>query len=170
LPPFINKSIILSLSSICISSKSLCPNIFCSFSPKGKSKIKKPKFHKGYYPSNKNGGKEMYYRSRWECEVYECLERLNEVAKYDAEPFSVKYTFNGKVHEYNPDLSILKVDGKIEIWEIKPQNQTELPKNEAKWVACNNYCQSRGWEFIVLTENGIAQLKKKVQDQQLTSD
>lgn len=130
----------------------------------GKMKQRKPKFREGYLISSKNGGKEMHYRSGYECEVYECLECLPEVIKYDVEPFKVKYTFEGEVHEYNPDLSVLFNDGRIEIWEIKPSNQTALPRNTAKWAACQQHCESRGWNFIVMTEKGIGKLKVAAKD------
>jgi hypothetical protein len=118
----------------------------------------------GYFISKKNGGKEMHYRSGYECEVYACLEKIPEVIKYDVEPFPIKYLYNGKQHEYNPDLSIIYDDDRVEIWEIKPANQTALPLNEAKWAACQCYCESRGWSFIVVTEVGIGKLKKRTSE------
>lgn len=120
-----------------------------------------PKFREGYFMSAKNG-KEMHYRSGYEVEVYECLECIPEVIKYDVEPFKVDYIFEGERHEYNPDLSIYFVDGHVEIWEIKPASQTALPKNQAKWSACQHFCEARGWQFMVMTEVGIGKLKKSV--------
>ncbi len=128
----------------------------------GKMKARKPKFREGYLCSNKNGGKEMHYRSGLECEVYECLEALPDVVKYDVEPFAVKYSFQGEVHDYNPDLSVFFSDGHVEIWEIKPAKQTTLDKNKAKWASCQQHCEARGWEFLVLTEVGIGRLKSKI--------
>lgn len=138
-------------------------------SPKGGKGLKprKPKFREGFMTSNKNGGKEMHYRSGLECEVYECLEGMPEVVKYDVEPFAVKYSFQGEVHDYNPDLSIVFDDGRVEIWEIKPAKQTTLEKNKAKWTACQQYCETRGWDFLVLTEVGIGRLKSRIRQQKL---
>jgi hypothetical protein len=129
----------------------------------GKVTQRKPKFREGYFISGKNQ-KEMHYRSGYECEVYECLESILEVIKYDVEPFKVDYIFEGDRHEYNPDLSIFFSDGRVEIWEIKPANQTQLPKNHAKWAACQSYCEARGWSFMVMTEVGIGKLKKAARD------
>lgn len=130
----------------------------------GKLKQRKPKFREGYLLSTKNGGKEMHYRSGMECDVYECLEAMPEVISYSVEPFKVQYTFEGNTHEYNPDLSILFDDGHIEVWEIKPSNQTQLPKNSAKWAACDQHCQARGYAFMVLTEIGMGKLKQKIKN------
>jgi hypothetical protein len=135
-------------------------------SPTGKLKQRRPKFREGYLVSTKNGGKEMHYRSGMECDVYECLEAMPEVVKYDVEPFKVQYSFEGEIHEYNPDLAILFDDGHTEIWEIKPSNQTHLPKNNAKWAACNQHCQTRGYNFMVLTEVGMGKLKQRIKSNQ----
>jgi len=136
-------------------------------SPKGgKLKARRPMFREGYMISNKNGGREMHYRSGMECEVYECLEAMSEVIGYEVEPFKVQYSFEGNIHEYNPDLKVIFDDGRIEIWEIKPANQTNLPKNSAKWTACNQYCQTRGLGFMVLTEVGMGKLKQRIRNAQ----
>jgi hypothetical protein len=137
--------------------------VWHDFSDKKKRKTRKPKFREGYFLSKKMG-KEIHYRSGYECEVYETLENDPDVISYSEEPFSVKYFFEGKQHDYNPDIMVKFVDGKIEIWEIKPSNQTALPKNKAKWVACNEYCLTRAWQFMVLTEMGINKYKKEVKN------
>lgn len=134
-------------------------------SKSGKLKANKPKFRQGSIISDKNGGKEMKYRSGYECEVYESLEALNNIKKYDVEPFSVLYTFQGESHRYIPDLSIQFTDGSIEVWEIKPSNQTQLERNQKKWEACNEHCKARGWEFKVITEKGIGLLREAVKSQ-----
>jgi hypothetical protein len=131
----------------------------------GKLKNRKPKFRQGSIISDKNGGKEMKYRSGYECEVYECLEALKSVKRYDAEPFSIQYTFQGQVQRYIPDITIEFTDGRVEVWEIKPSNQTHLERNQKKWEACNEHCKTRGWEFKVITEKGIGLLREAVAEQ-----
>ncbi len=128
---------------------------------KGQSKGKQ-KFRQGHFVSMKNGGKEFYYESSYECEVFECLEQISEVTAYDAQPIKsgIPYLYKGDQHHYYPDISLQFVDGHIEIWEIKPASQTMLPLNEAKWEAAKRYCEVRGWNFIVVTEVGIGKLKK----------
>lgn len=132
----------------------------------GKMNTKMPHFREGYLDSVKNG-KEMHYRSGMECEVYELLERWDEVTKYEDEPFPVKYQFRGEQHDYFPDIRISFRDGTTEVWEVKPSSQTQIEKNKAKWSACNNHCLTRGWKFMVLTEKGMQKLRKKIQDQRL---
>lgn len=120
---------------------------------------KKPTFKEGYYYSHKNN-KPMHYRSGYELEVYKALDNIDDVMEYYVEPIKIGYLFEGKKHTYNPDLVIIYKNNRKEVWEIKPSNQTDLPKNNAKWVACNSYCESRGWKFVVITERGIGKLKK----------
>lgn len=127
-----------------------------------KLKTRKPKFREGYMVSLKNNGKEMHYKSGLECEFYECLEVIPEVLQYDVEPIAVPYFFEGKSHQYYPDLSINFVNGEVEIWEIKPASQSTLPINEAKWKAAEIYCKKRGWKFITVHEEHLQKLKKRI--------
>lgn len=126
---------------------------------KKKKKSKKPNFDQGKFFSEKNG-KAISHKSGYEKTVYECLEHINEVVGYQEEPFSVPYFYKGERREYYPDLIVHLADGKKEVWEIKPSNQTHIEQNRAKWDACYNYCLHRGWPFKVKTEKGIEQLKK----------
>lgn len=73
-------------------------------------------------------------------------------------------------------VQIRKADGtaKIAIIEVKPKSQTVQPKktgrmsdktyetnlktwltNSSKWHAARKFCATKGWEFIVLTEDHI---------------
>jgi hypothetical protein len=133
---------------------------------KGGKKSRKPTFRKGHFVSLKNGGKEFEYESSYECEVLECIEVIPEVIAYEAQPFKqgIPYLYKGEAHHYFPDILLKFNDGHVEVWEIKPANQTMLPLNEAKWHAATLYCQTRGWEFIVITEVGIGKLKHRVKN------
>jgi hypothetical protein len=137
--------------------------------PKRKGKTQKPRFRSGSFISNKMNGKEMAYKSSWECAVYECLESLPEVLAYWVEPVKIPYLFEGQTHNYLPDLRIQFDDGHIEIWEIKPSEQTSLPINKAKWESAKSYCLARNWDFDVMTEMKIDKLKKIVQDRRRKS-
>lgn len=128
---------------------------------KGGKNKKKVTFRKGWFASHKMG-KEFYYRSGLECEVYEILELLPYVLQYDVEPIEIPYLFEGNPHKYTPDLAILYDNNSREITEIKPSSQTRLPQNIAKWEAAEKYCLTRGWQFNVLTEQGVRKLKKRI--------
>jgi hypothetical protein len=123
---------------------------------------KKPKFKDGFLLSTKNGGKQMHYRSSWEREIYEYLEKEEAVAGYMVESLKVEYFYKGKMRNYIPDLLIHFKDGHYEVWEVKPSNQHSLKMNEAKWAACRNYCLARGWQFEVINETTMKLLKMKL--------
>lgn len=138
--------------------------IWYDFSSKSKKiKTKKPNFKEGYLVSIKNNGQAMHYRSGYELEIYECLERIDEVVSYEVEPEDcvTSYFWNGKWRKYHPDLKVHFADGKVEIWECKPSAQCSSDQNRAKWDACAERCKSRDIEFKVKTEKGISKLRKR---------
>ena len=76
------------------------------------------------------------------------------------------------MHRYFVDLKITFESGNTILVEIKPEKETELPKNpnkskryigEAmtyvknmnKWEAANEYAKDRGWEFQIWTEKTL---------------
>lgn len=121
---------------------------------------RKVSFKSGFFESKKNG-KSMHYRSSWEETFYKCLEVKGDVFSYDVEPFKIPYFYKSQKKHYYPDLIVKFADGRIEICEIKPANQTGLEQNKAKWAACEHFCQLRGWKFTVYTEVLIEKLKKE---------
>ena len=137
--------------------------IWKDFSPRG-PKTRKPRFRNGTFISNKQNGKKLTYRSGMEAEVYECLESMPEVVAYDVEPLEIPYLLEGVSHIDKPDISILFLDGHKELWEVKPASQTSLPVNDAKWTYATEYCEKRGWNFMVLTEVGLGKLKRRAQE------
>lgn len=135
--------------------------IWKDFSGK-KTKTKRPKFKEGYHVSKKMNGKSFYYRSGYEKTVFECLEKWSAVLAFEVEPFIIPYIHKGQERKYTPDVFVKFTDGTTEIWEIKPSNQTSLQKNKDKWSAANVLCEHKGWNFVVMVESKINQLKKIV--------
>ena len=143
--------------------------VWRDFKPNGEKKATKaPTFRTGKFSSLKTGC-DLTYRSGLECEFYELLEADNDVIGFFAEPFKVPYYYIkdgiGEWHDYIPDLRINFKDGTTEIWEIKPSSQTHYDQNKAKWGAMHDHALNHGWEFIVQTEVGLGQLKKKINKQ-----
>lgn len=128
------------------------------------SKFKKKRntaFKQGNFYSKKNN-KTYFFRSGLEAECYKILENKRDIAKYAVESLEIEYNYEGKIRRYIPDILVEYNNGKKEVWEIKPKNQTKMPKNLAKWKAADEYCRRRNMEFMVLTERGIKMLKKKI--------
>jgi hypothetical protein len=137
--------------------------IWKDWSSKGGKKVGKTRtpWKDGSFTSIKMNGTEIHYRSRWECQCYECLEMLTEVVAYHGEPVKIPYLFKGESHTYNPDILVQLDDGTTELWEIKPQDQTHWDINQAKWDAAKAFCEARGWKFVVITEKVLDRLKKQ---------
>lgn len=131
----------------------------------GKVKTKR-KFKEGYHHSTKMQ-RDFYHRSGYEKTVYELLDSWNEVLAYDVEPFNIPYIHEGEVHQYKPDIFVVFIDDRKEIWEIKPSNQTSLQKNKDKWVAARAACDARGWGFKVVVEKDMKLLAETVKRQHL---
>jgi hypothetical protein len=127
----------------------------------------------GRRPNNRQGtfcsrkmGMDFDYKSGLECDFLECLESDMDVDGFLYEAIKIPYYWRGDWHEYTPDVKVRYSDGSIQIWEVKPANQTTYDQNTAKWAAANNFCANLGWEFIVMTEVGLGKLKAKVKRQQ----
>jgi hypothetical protein len=112
------------------------------------------------------------------------LDAHPSVVEWTSEPFGIPYWSpidHGKPdrrrHRYYPDFWVKKkqADGTVAemLIEIKPYKQTVKPEqprmltkrflneartygvNIAKWKAAEQYCNDRGWQFVVLTEKQL---------------
>jgi hypothetical protein len=137
--------------------------VWKDFSSKG-SKTRKPKFKTGKYESTKTG-KILGYRSGLEEKLYRILDQHNDVVSFYSEPFRIDYIHKGQAHKYTPDLIVNFFDGRKQVWEVKPANQTDLELNKNKWKAAEEACKIRGWSFEVFTEQRINKLAKEVRSQ-----
>lgn len=131
----------------------------------GKPTTRKPKFRSGEFESKKSG-KLIRYRSGMEEEFYNLLEQDNDVLSFHAEPYKVPYFWQGKWHDYIPDIRVNFADGSVEIWEVKPANQTTYDQNKAKWASAHNWALNHGWQFIVQTEIALGKLNSKVKNKE----
>ena len=126
----------------------------------------------------------IIYRSSWEYKFCIWCDENQKVLNWSSEPIEIKYLFrkDNKAHRYFPDFYFkqLKVDQSIVEYlvEIKPKPQIQKPKppkrnskkalasykflaeeyikNMDKYNAARQYCKNRNWQFIVLTEDTIA--------------
>ena len=133
----------------------------------GKYKVKNIKKYKG-------DPDKVTYRSHWEKLCFMWCENNSKVKSWSSEETVVPYKWDvdKKMHRYFVDLKITFDTGNTILVEIKPEKETELPKNpnkskryigEAmtyvknmnKWEAANEYAEDRGWEFQIWTENTL---------------
>ena len=113
----------------------------------------------------------IIYRSSYEYKFIMWLENSNKVKYWGSECFSIPYFYiDGTTHRYYPDYFVEMMNGDKYVIEIKPKNQTQQPLNEncwawkeyqknlCKWRAAKEFCEKKGYQFKILTENTIKQL------------
>jgi hypothetical protein len=145
--------------------------------------------HKGKY-SIKNVEKyvgdptNIIYRSLWERRVCVYLDTNPNVLNWSSESVVVPYIspMDNRYHRYFVDFWIRIRDRagvvKEKLIEVKPFKQTIEPVqkkkvtksyltevetwvvNSAKWKAARAYCESRNWEFVIMTEKNLFGHKK----------
>ena len=138
----------------------------------------------GFRPKNpakyKGNPTKIIYRSLWEFKVFKWLDLHPQVIWWQSEEVIVPYRspIDGKMHRYFPDFYIKIKQGngtyKKFIIEVKPKAQCKEPVktpkrktpkwynevktwgiNQAKWKCAIDYCENRGMEFKILTEDHL---------------
>lgn len=130
-------------------------------------------------------GKEVpTWRSLWERRVFVDLENNDSVVRWCSEGIRIPYVSpkDNRVHGYYPDLyvEVKNKDGGIDklIVEIKPYKETVPPVhtkrkrkktiiyetvtynvNISKWKAAKQFCSSKGFKFIIITEKSLNYFK-----------
>lgn len=117
-------------------------------------------------------------RSLWERRVCKYMDENKNILRWGSEEINIPYysPVDKKMHKYYPDFiaEIQTADGTIatSVIEVKPKKQCKPPKkkkktksyikecmtysiNEAKWNSAKKYCENKGWNFIILTEDNI---------------
>ena len=139
---------------------------------KGKFRPSKPKKYKGD-PTN------IVYRSLWELKFMRYCDSNNNIVKWSSEEIVIPYRspIDNRFHRYFPDFYLKYKDntGKMieKVVEIKPAKQVQEPKvqkrktkkyvtevvtyakNQAKWLAAEEFCKDRKWKFQILTEKEL---------------
>jgi hypothetical protein len=116
----------------------------------------------------------VQYRSMWEKLSFLWCEKNPKVKRWSSEEIVIPYICptDRRPHRYFMDLLIEWDDKTVTLVEIKPKSQTKPPrksknrtrnlqeaatymKNQAKWVAAQEYARKRGWKFEIWTEKEL---------------
>jgi len=136
---------------------------------KGRFRPSNPKKYRGDFTN-------IIYRSLWELKFMRECDSHPDIVEWASEEIVISYRniVDGKMHRYFPDFWIRKINNDITLVEIKPSTQSVPPQkkskitkryieevttwgtNLSKWRAAQQYCDNRGWTFMVLTEKGEA--------------
>lgn len=145
---------------------------------KGRFRPTRPEKYKGD-PGN------IFYRSSWELDVMQWLDRRPDVVWWASEERCVWYPHPvaKRQKRYFPDFIVCyERDGTqyTEMIEVKPSKHVKGPSknpkrrtkswmkevetyiiNQSKWKAARGYCEDRGWSFRLLTEENVPSWKKR---------
>ena len=137
-----------------------------------------------YFPSNpkkyKGNPNQIIYRSLWERKVMVYCDKNDAIIEWGSEEVIVPYLspMDGKIHRYFPDfyMKVRQADGSTKkfIIEVKPKSQCKQPVknpkrrttkwfnevktfaiNQAKWKSAREFCEDKGMEFKIFTEDHI---------------
>lgn len=121
----------------------------------------------------------IYYRSLWERNFMVYCDNNSAILEWGSEEIIIPYIspLDGRKHRYFPDfyIKVKQADGSIKkiIIEVKPKKQCkppDIPKkktkrfinevrtwgvNKAKWESAIEWCNDRGMEFKILTEDHV---------------
>jgi len=138
---------------------------------KGKYKVKNPSKYEGDCTK-------VIFRSLWERQFFRWCEDNDNVVKWSSESVVIPYRCktDNRMHRYFMDVKVKFRNGKTYLIEIKPEIQTQPPKqpkrksqkylkevmtyvkNTSKWEQAEIYCEKRGWEFKIFTEKTLKSL------------
>ena len=129
------------------------------------------------YRGNPN---QIIYRSLWERKVMVYCDKNDAIIEWGSEEVIVPYLspMDGKIHRYFPDfyMKVRQADGSTKkfIIEVKPKSQCKQPVknpkrrttkwfnevktfaiNQAKWKSAKEFCEDKGMEFKIFTEDHI---------------
>lgn len=136
-----------------------------------------------YVPKNikkyRGNPDKVYYRSLWERNFMVYCDNTSAILEWGSEEVIIPYIspLDGRRHRYFPDfyIKVKQADGSIKkiIIEVKPKKQCKPPSvpkrktkrfinevrtwgvNKAKWEAAIEWCNDRGMEFKILTEDHV---------------
>lgn len=129
----------------------------------GKRRVYGKNFHKkGYVYSNKLGV-DVFYRSSWEKATVEWLDENTKIKTFIYEPFVITYSQKESERlnkrSYVPDFLVEYVDGRKELWEIKPAVYADSAKVKQKQMAAEEYCRANGIDaYKLLTKQTLEEM------------
>ncbi len=86
------------------------------------------------------------------------LDRDLEVLDYQSQPETFIFTDEtGKQRGYTPDFKVWRHDGDIEIHEVTLTKRQVRPEIRRREGAAHDICRSRGWQYLVHTEQELPQ-------------
>lgn len=83
------------------------------------------------------------------------MEQDEDVISWETEPFRVPYLFEGREHNYVPDILVKMKNGTIAVIEVKPESLVDDPKNKAKIEAGRAFCSELEYGYVIMSEQDL---------------
>ena len=99
--------------------------------------------------SSEKLAREIEAESGLELQVYRVLDASDSVVSYLEQPVSLAYEWRGRIRRYFPDVAVKLADDRHFLLEVKPAFKWAEAINHAKWSAALQWCEQRGWRFVV---------------------
>jgi hypothetical protein len=129
----------------------------------GKRRAYGKNFHEKGYVYSEKLGTDVFYRSSWEKAVIGWLDKAIEIKTFKYEPFAIPY-FQKESERLNrrnyiPDFLVEYIDGRKELWEIKPAAFSESVKVKQKQLAAEEYCRTHDIDtYKLLTKQTLLEM------------
>lgn len=107
----------------------------------------------GRFPSLKLG-RMVDFESLIERDYIYLLDFDPAVASFTEQPLTIGYEHEGQSLHYTPDFHVVKNDQNWLV-ECKPQQLVKTAKNQRKFAAGQAWCEARGWQFEVVTDEQL---------------
>jgi hypothetical protein len=107
----------------------------------------------GYFPSLKLG-RMVAFESLIEQDYLYVLEYEPEVLTFEEQPLSISYEWQGKQLKYTPDFLVVWATSH-QLVECKPVAMVSTEENQRKFTVALDWCQKKGWTFVVVTDQEL---------------
>jgi hypothetical protein len=109
-----------------------------------------------------SGGAQAHFESSVERDALLVLDFEHPNARIETQPFTIRYSADGRKRLYTPDILLSYADEGSEItiiFEVKEKAELErnATKFEPKFKIANKVCADRGWGFEILTDDDLGE-------------
>lgn len=107
----------------------------------------------GRFPSTKMG-RMIAFESLLERDFIYLLDYDPDVEWFEEQPLSIEYLHEAKLLHYTPDFHVLELGQQVLV-ECKPERFVETEENRRKFAVAREWCEERGWEFRIVTDQQV---------------
>ncbi|MEI6777655.1 MAG: TnsA endonuclease N-terminal domain-containing protein [Chloroflexales bacterium] len=102
-------------------------------------------------------GRLIQFESELERILVLLLERDPSVADFISQPLTIPFTApDGRARHYTPDFQVWYTDGRVALHEVTLVVRRQAhPPQPLRELAAHAFCQQRGWEFVIHTDQTL---------------